>query len=119
MKEKIFNFYANSIAEQFNISLEELYTQTKKSHIVDARQLLYWLCIQRPIKKSYIQTFLKENGYKVSHSTLIYGYRQAKKLIESDQDFKAMVNTIQENYSNNYIIKKTIINKPEQTKLNF
>ena len=97
MKEKVFEYYASSIAGQFNISLEELYTQTKKSHIVDARQLLYWLCIQRPIKKSYIQTFLKENGYKVSHSTLIYGYRQAKKLIDSDPDFKKMIKEIQKN----------------------
>lgn len=97
MKEKIFEYYASSIARQFNISLEELYTQTKKSHIVDARQLLYWLCIQRPIKKSYIQTFLKENGYKVSHSTLIYGYRQAEKLIDSDPDFKKMIKEIQKN----------------------
>tara|TARA_B110000858_G_C17350892_1_gene270958 strand:+ start:30 stop:389 length:360 start_codon:yes stop_codon:yes gene_type:complete len=119
MKEKIFNFYANSIAEQFNISLEEMFTQTKTSHIVDARQLLYWLCIERPIKRSYIKTFCQNNGYDVSYSTLRHGYKSAKILIESDQDFKAMVNTIQENYSNNYIIKKTIINKPEQTKLNF
>ena len=29
-----------SIANQFNITLEEMFTQTKTSHIVDARQLL-------------------------------------------------------------------------------
>ena len=97
MKEKIFDYYAISIANQFNITLEEMFTQTKASHIVDARQLLYWLCIERPIKKSYIKTYLKENGYEVSHSTLVYGYRQAKKLIDSDPDFKSMVTTIQEN----------------------
>ena len=97
MKKKIFEYYAMSIAEQFNISLEELFTQTKTSHIVDARQLLYWLCIERPIKKSYIKNFLNENGYVVSHSTLIYGYRKAKELIEDDPDFKTMVTRIQEN----------------------
>jgi chromosomal replication initiation ATPase DnaA len=97
MKKQIFEYYAISIANQFNISLDEMFTQTKTSHIVDARQLLYWLCIERPIKKSYIQTYLKEKGYVVSHSTLIYGYRKAQKLISSDPDFKSMVTTIQEN----------------------
>ena len=97
MKKQIFDYYAISIANQFNITLEEMFTQTKTSHIVDARQLLYWLCIERPIKKSYIQTYLKENGYVVSHSTLIYGYRKAQELIKTDPDFKTMVTRIQEN----------------------
>ena len=119
MKKQIFDYYAISIANQFNITLEEMFTQTKTSHIVDARQLLYWLCIERPIKKSYIQTYLKENGYVVSHSTLIYGYRKAQELIKTDPDFKTMVTRIQKNYSNNSFIKETIKKKPGQTKLNF
>ncbi len=97
MKKKIFDYYAISIANQFNITLEEMFTQTKTSHIVDARQLLYWLCIERPIKKSYIKTFCEDNGYDVSYSTLRHGYKSAKTLIESDPDFKTMVTTIQEN----------------------
>ena len=97
MKEKLFEYYASSIAKQFNISLKEMFTQTKTSHIVDARQLLYWLCIERPIKRSYIKTFCQNNGYDVSYSTLRHGYKSAKILIESDPDFKSMVTTIQEN----------------------
>jgi chromosomal replication initiation ATPase DnaA len=97
MKKKIFDYYAISIANQFNITLEEMFTQTKASHIVDARQLLYWLCIERPIKKSYIKTFCENNGYDVSYSTLRHGYKSAKTLIDSDPDFKSMVTTIQEN----------------------
>lgn len=97
MKKQIFDYYAISIANQFNITLEEMFTQTKTSHIVDARQLLYWLCIERPIKKSYIKTFCENNGYDVSYSTLRHGYKSAKTLIESDPDFKTMVKTIQDN----------------------
>ena len=97
MKEKIFEYYASSIAKQFNISLKEMFTQTKTSHIVDARQLLYWLCIERPIKKSYLKIFLEENGYNVTYTTLQYGYEQAEKLIDSDPDFKKMIKEIQKN----------------------
>ena len=91
MKKDIFDYYANSVAKQFNITLEQLFTQTKVSHIVDARQILYYLCIERPIKKSYIKTFLQEQGYQVSHSTMEHGYKKAVQLIESDPDFQKMI----------------------------
>ncbi len=97
MKKDIFDYYANSVAKQFNITLEQLFTQTKVSHIVDARQILYFLCIERPIKKSYIKTFLQEQGYHVSHSTMEHGYKKAVQLINSDPDFQNMVKRIQEN----------------------
>ena len=97
MKRDIFEYYAHAIAKQFHISLEELFTQTKKGHIVDARQLLYLLCIKRNFKKSYIQTYLQEHGYTASHSTISYGIQQAEKLLKSDPDFASMIKNIQEN----------------------
>jgi len=97
MKKDIFEYYANAIAKQFHISLDEMFTQTKQGHIVDARQLLYFLCIKRNFKKTYIQTFLKEYGYIASHSTITYGSEQAEKLINNDPDFASMIKRIQEN----------------------
>ena len=38
MKKEIFNTYANSIAKQFHLTLDEMFTKTKKRNIVDARQ---------------------------------------------------------------------------------
>ena len=96
MKKKIFEFYLEAITEQFGLTLKELFTRSKKSAVVDARQLLYFLCIERPIKISYLQSFLECHGYIVSHSTIDYGYKQSKKLIESDPDFKKMILDIQE-----------------------
>jgi len=49
------------------------------------------------IKKSYIKTFLQEQGYHVSHSTMEHGYKKAVQLINSDPDFQNMVKRIQEN----------------------
>ncbi len=97
MKQDIFEYYAHSIAKQFHISIDQLFTKTKTSHIVDARQLLYLLCIKRNFKKSYIQAFCQEHGYNASHSTITYGFEQAKKLIKLDPDFASMVKKIQEN----------------------
>ena len=56
--------------------------------------MLYYLCMERPIRISYIQRFLEDNGYSVSHSTIIHGYKKAKDLIESDKDFEDAINEV-------------------------
>ena len=42
MKKQVFNNYADAIAKQFHLSLDEIFTKTKRRDIVDARQMLYW-----------------------------------------------------------------------------
>ena len=49
MKKEIFNTYANSIAKQFHLTLDEMFTKTKKRNIVDARQMLWWLCMENKL----------------------------------------------------------------------
>jgi chromosomal replication initiation ATPase DnaA len=97
MKKTIFENYAYAIAEQFHLTLDEMFTKTKKRDVVDARQMLWWLCVERPIRISYVRTFMKERGYEVSHSTIIHGYKQAKKLIDTDPDYENLIKVIQEN----------------------
>jgi len=94
MKQDIFDKYAKSVAKKFNISLKEMFTKDNHPNIVDARYMLYYLCIERPIKVSYIQKFLKNSGYAVYHSTIIYGYKKAKKIIEADSDYKQLINDV-------------------------
>ena len=95
MKKKIFMQYADAVAEQFHLSLDQMFEKSKRRECVDARQMLYYLCMERPIRISYIQRFLEDNGYSVAHSTIIHGYKKAKEMIESDKDFKDVVNMIQ------------------------
>lgn len=83
--------YAQAVAEQFHLTLEEMFEKTKKRQCVDARQILYYLCMERPIRISYIQRFMEENGLSVAHSTIIHGYKQAKKLIDNDEDYKKVL----------------------------
>ena len=49
------------------------------------------MCMERPIRISYIQRFMEEQGHKVSHSTIIHGYKKAKELINKDKDFQSVV----------------------------
>jgi len=94
MKQDIFDKYAKAIAKKFDISLEDMFTKDNHPHVVDARYMLYYLCIERPIKISYIQKFLKNSGYTTYHSTIRYGYNKAKKIIESDSDYKQLINEV-------------------------
>lgn len=94
MKKEVFDKYALAIAEQFHLSLEQMFEKKRRRDCVDARQMLYYLCMERPIRISYIQRFMEENGHSVTHSTIIHGYKKAKQLIDSDDDFKDLINDI-------------------------
>tara|TARA_R110000744_G_scaffold25918_1_gene63988 strand:+ start:240 stop:581 length:342 start_codon:yes stop_codon:yes gene_type:complete len=95
MKKPIFNAYADAIAKQFHFSLQDMFNQKNKGEFIDARQMLYYLCKERPMRLSYIQKFLAESGYHIGHSTILSGYERAKKLVDTDPDFKKAIIEIQ------------------------
>jgi len=95
MKKQIFDAYATAIAKQFHLTLDQMFNKTKRREIVDARQMLYYLCMERPIRISYIQRFMEDQGHSVAHSTIIHGYKKAKELIDKDKDFQDVVAQIQ------------------------
>jgi len=39
---------------------------------------------------------MEDNGCKVAHSTIIHGYKQAKALIDADQDYQEMIEKIKD-----------------------
>ena len=66
MKKEIFDKYSKAVAKQFNLTLDEMFSKTKRQDIVEARQILYYLCKERFIQFSYIQRFLEEsNSFEV------------------------------------------------------
>ncbi len=95
MKRNIFNKYVTAITNRFSVTEDDLFSKTKKRELVDARQMLYYLCTERNISIGYIQTYLKERGYDVSHSTIIHGTNRAKALVNEDVDLSAMVTNIE------------------------
>ncbi len=93
--KNIFDSYANAVAKQFHLNLDEMFNKNKRRDLVDARQMLYYLCMERPIRVSYIQRFMASHGCDLNHSTIIHGYKKAKLMVEQDEDYKAIVNTIE------------------------
>ena len=97
MKKDIFDEYAKSIAKKFHISIDEMFSKNRRRDIIDARQMLYYLCIERQIRISYIKRFMEENGHSVTHSNIIYSYKKAKELIDGDSDYKNIITEILHN----------------------
>tara|TARA_R100000935_G_scaffold29558_1_gene49904 strand:- start:13314 stop:13610 length:297 start_codon:yes stop_codon:yes gene_type:complete len=98
MKKEIFDKYATAIAEQFHLNLDEMFDKSRRRDLVDARQLLFYLCLERPIRVSYVQKFMEDNGCKIAHSTIIHGYKQAKALIDADKDYLHMIEKINKEF---------------------
>ncbi len=98
MKAPIFNTYVESVCELFNIDKEVLFTKTKRRDIVDARRLLYYLCSERPMKQVYIQEYMAENGYHISHSSIHWGIKMVKEKLVTDKDYISIVRDLDKAY---------------------
>ncbi len=96
MKQEVFLKYVEKVSEQFDITKEQMFSRSKKREYVDARQLLFYLCSNRPMRLSYIQKYLESNGYKTQHSSIIHGINSVKDKMSQDSDYVNIVNSIQQ-----------------------
>lgn len=94
MKKQIFKKYADKISDIYDISLKSLFKKNKTREVVDARQMLYYLCYQRNMKIVQIQSFMEEQGYSISHSSIIHGINVVKENTKNDQDYITFINNI-------------------------
>jgi chromosomal replication initiation ATPase DnaA len=95
MKEQIFNQYAQRVAKLFGITEEQLFSRTKIREIVDARQLLIYLCYKRPMKLVTIETFLNNKGHKINHSTIGHSIKIVDQKITDDRDYRTIISNIE------------------------
>ena len=96
MKKEVFNMYAKSVAEVFGIDVSELFSKSRKRELVDARQLLYYLCYNRPMRISMIQDLMNENGYETKHSPIINGIKSMNNKLKEDPDYRVLVSRLKE-----------------------
>jgi len=84
MKQEIFKEITKKVMSKTKVGKTDLFTATKKQDIVDARQMLFWLCRDAGISVSYIQKYVKHNGLSITHSTIIHGVNRMSTIMESD-----------------------------------
>ena len=95
MKEDIFNQYVDRVTDLFNIDRETLFSRSKQRHIVDARQLLYYLCYNRQMQFVIIKKFMLDNGASVLHNSIINGINNVKVKLEEDKDYQTIIRDIE------------------------
>lgn len=100
MKKEIFNQYAQKIADLFGVDKQELFVKSKKRDLVDARHLLYYLCFHRPMKLISIQNFMDENGYNISHPSVIHGINTVEQRVAEDADYTSIIKSIEKSVNN-------------------
>lgn len=100
MKKEIFNQYAQKIADLFGVDKQELFVKSKKRDLVDARHLLYYLCFHRPMKLISIQNFMDDNGYNISHPSVIHGINTVEQRVAEDADYTFIIKSIEKSVNN-------------------
>jgi chromosomal replication initiation ATPase DnaA len=94
MKRDIFEEYVDKVTNHFGISREQFFTKDKTRDIVDARQMLYYLCKERPITTQYIKHYMGANGYDVAVTTITHGIKRIEKEVAQDPDYITIINKL-------------------------
>lgn len=96
MKHDIFDQYVERASSLFDINRDEFFSKSKKRSLVDARHLVYYLCAKRPMQITYIEKYMNEAGYAITHSTVIHGIRSVKKRMADDKDYVSIVKELEQ-----------------------
>lgn len=94
MKNQIFNDYVERIVDVYKIPREEIFTKIKRTEVVDARQMLYYLCKKRNMSLTIIKKYMMDNGYDIGLSTIRHGIKSMDDRIINDSDYKQIINQI-------------------------
>lgn len=95
MKSSLFNKYAELVSKQFDIYPTELLSKKNKSRkFVEARYMLYYLCHKRNMKIVSIREYMANHDFEVGSSPMLYGIRQMQKKVDSDPDYKSVIDSI-------------------------
>lgn len=95
MKKEIFDYYLTEICSRFNLSKDELLSETKNRNITNARYFLYWMCKNRNMSIANIQQYMLEHGYKIAHSTIIVGIKRTEDKSLTDKDYITISRSIE------------------------
>lgn len=91
MKREVFNQYVELVVNMFDITKKEFFKKSKKRNLTEARHMVYYLCAMRPMRVRWIQEYMSEHGYDISHSSIIHGIKMVEDKVDTDRDYKAIV----------------------------
>jgi len=122
MKKHIFDKFTDAVCHHTKLDQKDIFTKSKEPRIVLARQSLFYLCLDRGLTRAMITEYMAEEGYNIGGAAIAYGITVIKNLIETDPDFKNILDElskIDDRYSQGkrIIIKEKIDKNEEPPKI--
>lgn len=94
MKKEVFNDYVEKILDLYKIPRDEFFSKIKRTDVVDARQMLFYLCNRRNISHTQIKRYLIDEGFDMTISTILHGIKVMEEKIKNDSDYKQIIDQI-------------------------
>jgi chromosomal replication initiation ATPase DnaA len=94
MKREIFDRYVTKVADAYGVEEEVLFHTTRKQTVVDARHMLFYLCITRPMAIYVIREYMASRGLPIQQSAIMNGVRKAENHKHKDKDYAQVLSNI-------------------------
>lgn len=95
MKKILFDQFVERIAQVFGLKdPSAIFMRTKRQDVVDARQMLFFLCYDRGISLADILRLMADRGLPLKHPAVLGGIRKIKEKVESDPDYKFFIDKV-------------------------
>ena len=97
MKEYIYTQYVINITNHLKIDNLDLFSFTKKNHIVEARRLLWLLCSEHGMTPTEIKRHTKNvSSRDFQRSTIYRGIVSIKETIRRDSDYNNILSKLRQ-----------------------
>ena len=94
LKTEIFDQYADKVCRKYKIDKKDLFIRSHRARLVNARQILYYLCYTYPMKIVHIERLMEKNGYERAQRSVINGVQQMKIRVAEDEDYVKIIENI-------------------------
>lgn len=100
MKKSVFTQYVRIVSKMFDLTPEQLFENTKRRSVTEARQLFIFLCIRRQIAMCNIMDWSLEYGRKFTYSSIINAVRYMERKVADDRDYVHIIRDIESKVTN-------------------
>ena len=95
MKEYIYLQYLKNICSHLGVESSDLFVKSKETGVVDARQLLYYLCYtDKNMGLAEISKYTSNQGFHEDQANISRSIESSTKKMESDKDLQKIVEKI-------------------------
>lgn len=94
MKYPLFLQYLEKVAEVSGMTKDDLLSKNRNREVVDARQMLCYLCHHQPMSIASIHRFLEAAGHKTRYTTVRHSVIEFEKRLKEDKDYRKILNSI-------------------------